>query len=347
MKKFAFKLSAVLMSASLWVVPGVALASGSPAAALYLSPSSSSAAQGSMLSVELRVNIVNDTSHSIRARVTYPDDKIELTSVSPSAPFFEAEKSYGSGVINITYGSLSAVTGDLSFASISFKVKVSSGEAKVVIDPVIEASQHSYVAGDANGTGGNILNSVTNGTYTLTRQSGPILQPTTNPSQSAGGLTKLNQGQSTSAIAGQDSSTASPKINAPGQSSTAAGQEPGLAEPDGMGRLMEKDVLLSLILVLLAVVIISRLINKRYKKGKWIIPGVRKYRQRKRRETVADIAARVDQPHPDVAHETVAEIAARLSNPKTNAKKETVAELAARLHQKAKRKTPRHKRKNR
>lgn len=311
-----------------------------PSATFYLSPSTSSVVSGASLSIELHLKVINDSTHSARARLTYSADKMELASVTPASPFFVADKKYEIGVINIAYGSFSGVSGDRLFATIDFKISTASGDVNVIIDPIIDADSHSYVAGDTSGTGANILKSVSGGTYSITKagsssQAGPV---SSQPNQKQ---TKqpANTAQDETKPTDLNSDTGSLDTNSTKtvESGARLASENGAPAP---ATVIDKAVIILALPALVLAAFAARAINRRYGKGRWFIPRIRRRRMAvSRHETVADIAARIDRAHFDAANETVAEIAARVNRKHSDTKNETVAELAARLRRKTKRKS--------
>lgn len=296
-----------------------------PSATFYVSPSTSSVSSGTTLSIDLRINVTNDSTHSARARITYSPDKMELANATPTPPFFEAEETSGSGVVSLAYGSLSGVSGDRSFATITFKIIADSGNASVIIDPVIDANYHSYVAGDSSSTGANILNSIKNGLYTITRtndssQTSPTVseQLSQNQSTQSGAETQDKTSQSNTST---NKTTSDNKYTGVGTNLTGGSSTSGTNNPKDS----TAKVLVVLAFVLL--VLISQLITRRRKirKTKSIHPVTR-------RETVADIAARIKSK--DHSKQTVAEVAARLKLDKKHHPHQTITELAPKLSHK-------------
>ena len=313
-----------------------------PSATFYLSPSMSSVVSGAGLSIELRLKVVNDSTHSARARLTYPADKMELANVTPASPFFEADKKYESGVINVAYGSISGVSGDQLFTTLNFKVNASSGEASIVIDPIIDANYRSYVAGDAGGTGANILKSVSNGTYSITKtgSSSPAGSVSSQPNQKQ---TKqpANVAQDETKPTSLDSNIGAPDTNSLKTVESGAGlvNKNGAPAP---ATVIDKAVIILALPALVLAAFAARAINRRYR-GRGFIARIRRRQMASsRHETIANIAVRVNLARPDTVSETVAEIAARVNRSRLDTKNETVAELAARLRVKAKSKRPGH-----
>lgn len=109
------------------------------ASTLYLSPASGNIAKNGTLSVQVRLNTAGESINAVSSYLSYPSDKIEVTSISFTSSSFgiEAEKSYGGGSIRVTRGNITGVSGNVNIATIGFKGK-SEGTALV-----------SFIAGSA------------------------------------------------------------------------------------------------------------------------------------------------------------------------------------------------------
>ena len=107
------------------------LASSSFASTFYLSPSSSNIPQNSTISVKVGINTASESINAFSAILSYPQDKLEVTSISYGSSFaIAAEGSYGGGSIRISRGSITGASGNLTLATIGFKGK-SQGAATV------------------------------------------------------------------------------------------------------------------------------------------------------------------------------------------------------------------------
>lgn len=98
----------------------------SPASAstLNLSPGSGEIGLGQVFSVGVRLNTQGEAVNAVSAFLSYDKDKLEVAWVSVGSAFaIEAEKSYGGGVVKISRGSVSGVTGNVNVATIGFKGK--------------------------------------------------------------------------------------------------------------------------------------------------------------------------------------------------------------------------------
>lgn len=128
------------------------------AASLYLSPASSSVAQGSSFSVSVRVNTGGDGVNAVQANLSYPVDKLDFLGISTYGTAFEiqAENTGGGGSIRIGRGHVGSVTGDQLVATITFKAKPSSGSATVGFtsgSAVVRTSDNkNIISGKSGGT---------------------------------------------------------------------------------------------------------------------------------------------------------------------------------------------------
>lgn len=307
-----------------------AVTSGGPSAVLYAAPSGYSLVSGSNFSAELRLKVAGDSMHSARVRVTYSSDKMELISANPGPLFFVADRSNESGGVGLTYGSLSAVTGDVLYATLNFKITGSSGSANITIDPAIDPNNHSYVAGDSTGTGANILSGTANGNYTIN-----AADSSSTPS-SAATSTPQSTGQSSSPTGTADSKAstdkptdtqAATKTPAIRVSSSGTPLQKSTALTQNTAKARHIALYLGAVLLGMALPIAFRVRKKR--KHRSFIPVERK-------ETVAQIESRIK--NKDRSKDTVAEMEARLKG--KDHSKETVAELEARIKLKNNQKQP-------
>lgn len=137
------------------------------AASLYLSPSSKTVAQGSSFSVAVRVNTGGSKVNAVQVNLKYPTDKLDILSVSTSGSAFEisAENSKGGGSIKIGRGTLTAKSGNLLIATLTFRAKTSSGSATV------SSTSGTAVVRSSDNT--NILSGGPSGTYSFTKPPPP------------------------------------------------------------------------------------------------------------------------------------------------------------------------------
>ena len=145
----------LIISAFLIYLPAQTLSAGS----IYLSPASATIAKDAYFSVSVRVNASG--VDSVQANLSYPADKLDFTGLSYGGTAFEiqAEGSGGGGSIRIARGSISAKSGDVLVATISFRAKVDNGSATV-----------SFTSGTEGVKGGAVVASAgSGGTYSFTK----------------------------------------------------------------------------------------------------------------------------------------------------------------------------------
>lgn len=140
--------------------------------ALSLSPSSSTITSGQDFSVQVRVNTNGQTINGVDAELSYPVNLIEVLSINDTNSNFEikAEKTASNGVITLAYGTNTPKSGNLLVATINMRAR-GSGVAN------INFSSSSVVTSDVSN--GDVLNSRTNGSYTIVAPTNtPTLTPT-------------------------------------------------------------------------------------------------------------------------------------------------------------------------
>jgi hypothetical protein len=94
------------------------------ASTLTLSPGSGSIGVGSTLAVTVRLGTGGEGVNGVSAYLAYPTDKLDVSYVRGSGTFnIEAENSFGGGGIRISRGSINAVSGNVSVATIGFRGK--------------------------------------------------------------------------------------------------------------------------------------------------------------------------------------------------------------------------------
>ena len=99
---------------------------------MYLSPAGGSYTSGQTFSVNVRVNAQSDIN-VIQANLSYPADKLEVSSISYAGSAFDiqAESTFGGGSIRIGRGVISTFSGDRLVATVIFSVRSNSGTATV------------------------------------------------------------------------------------------------------------------------------------------------------------------------------------------------------------------------
>ncbi len=127
-------------------------------ASLYLSPGSTSVNGGSTFSVSVRASTGGTKVNAVQANLTYPADKLDFLGIGTGGTSFEitAEGSGGSGSVKIGRGTISAKSGDLLVATVSFRAKPSSGSATVGFaggsTVVSSSTNQSIYSGGSGGT---------------------------------------------------------------------------------------------------------------------------------------------------------------------------------------------------
>ena len=99
------------------------------AANFYLSPTALTVNQNQQFSVDVIVNTGGDSVNAAQANLSYEANKLEVIAISSTNSAFEieAENSASAGSINIGRGTLTAKSGDLLIATITFKALLGSG----------------------------------------------------------------------------------------------------------------------------------------------------------------------------------------------------------------------------
>jgi hypothetical protein len=104
-------------------------------ASVSLSPSASSVAKGSTVSVGVYENSGSEPVNAVKVIATYPADKFSYVSITNSNAFSVAAfSSGGSGTVNIQRGALSPVTGRQLVATFRLKALVDSGTGSLGVD---------------------------------------------------------------------------------------------------------------------------------------------------------------------------------------------------------------------
>jgi chitodextrinase len=136
---------------------------------LYLTPSTAIVANGATFTVDIRENSGTDAVNAVQANLVYPTTQVDFVSIDSSTSAFstEAEATGGAGVVKIARGTITAVTGDQLVSRVTFRSKMTSGQAAISFGPgsaLVRASDNS-----------DILVTKTGGTY------GPDTTPPTAP----------------------------------------------------------------------------------------------------------------------------------------------------------------------
>lgn len=178
-QKTKFNLPILLIVVGILAVIGIYLVIKSFAASGTLSamPATSSPSLGSTFAVTIRANSGTDLVNAVQADLTYPTSQLEFVSIdaSTSAYGVQAVSTGGNGVVNITRGTTTPISGDNIVAVVNFKA-IGLGAATVAF------SNSSALLKSSDNT--NILVSKASGTYTVVDSTAPSV-PTglTSPSK--------------------------------------------------------------------------------------------------------------------------------------------------------------------
>jgi hypothetical protein len=145
---------------------------------LYLQPANLTVAQGTSFNTAIRLDTGGASVNAVQANLSYPADKLEYVAVSYAGSSFpqKAEESISTGSIRLArfVDPGGSASGDLLFATVTFKARVSSGSAAVIF------ADGSAVT-SSSGDGSNILSSTSPGTYHFTPPAAPPPPPTQPP----------------------------------------------------------------------------------------------------------------------------------------------------------------------
>ncbi len=146
------------------------------AATLYFSPSSGSYAIGSTLSVNIYVSSANQAMNAASGVISFPQDKLEIISLSKSGSIFTLwvqEPSFSNTVGTINFEGIVLNPG---FTGATGKIITTNFKVKAVGTATLSFSSGSVLANDGKGT--NILASMGLGSYQLTsKEIAPLLPP--------------------------------------------------------------------------------------------------------------------------------------------------------------------------
>lgn len=95
------------------------------ASTMYLSPGTATIPQANISTIQVRLNTKGEAVNAVSAFLSYPSDKLEVAWINYNSSVFgiQAENTYGGGVIKISRGNISSLTGDMNVATIGFKGK--------------------------------------------------------------------------------------------------------------------------------------------------------------------------------------------------------------------------------
>lgn len=134
MKKISFLLIISIITA--FLLAGMPLGARAAEATLFLTPSSGAIKMGESLSVTIMVNTQGENVNAVAAYLTYPEDKLDVTSIvtTDSALTFIAEKRAINGRIEVSGGlPTPGFSGTKKIAVITLRAKASSGLAELAV----------------------------------------------------------------------------------------------------------------------------------------------------------------------------------------------------------------------
>jgi hypothetical protein len=141
---------------------------------LSLSPSSGSYQVGNDVTVTLNENSGTDSAIGVDAFIDYPSNELQFVSATTVAPFSVAPPdTASSGVLEITRGAYSGVTGAQTVSVVTFKV-LAAGTANVTI------SNSSSSLSPSVGSN-NLLTTSSGGSFSLSAPSTTVPSPTPTP----------------------------------------------------------------------------------------------------------------------------------------------------------------------
>src|SRR4051812_22124292 len=152
------KITKGLKALSLITASAIPLLSSVPvlaASATVSLVSAGSVSKGSFITVSIKENSGAEPVNAASATLKYPTDKLSYVSISSSSAFsVAAASSGGGGSVRVDRGSLSAVTGSQTVASVTFKALSDSGTASVTISTasVVSANSNSDIVSGTSGT---------------------------------------------------------------------------------------------------------------------------------------------------------------------------------------------------
>lgn len=319
------KLGSILTGLLLLLTPASIQASDYlPSVTMYLSPSSQTVTTGSILTLLLKEDSGAEPINVVATNIIFPQDTLQFLSIEPSDKLSFSYDQSKDGVINIVQGTNNPVAGNQLIATIKFKVIAKSGSFNVVVDPIIDRnttdSGHSSIT--SSNSHHNILDSVSSGSYSFIPQSDNGLQPGTNPSQPSITLNTLNPNPAKSSpLTSASDKNKQPTISADASAPTTKNAK--IVAPDTAAvdiKLTPKSIgLKDKIIMLLSppILVVGALagyIMDRRSKDKKAKKKVSEHHGVSKKETVAEIAARIKRRNR--SEETVAELAARIRHKK-------------------------------
>jgi hypothetical protein len=143
---------------------------------IYVNPGSDTLTAGSTVSISVRENSGTEAVNSVQFSLNYDSNKLQYSSIVDGSAFpVIAATNATTG--NIKVGRANAdntVTGDQAIVTINFKVIGTSGTAALTLD-----KQYSLLVRSSDNQ--DMLQSIGNGSYTITGSTTPSPQPTPSP----------------------------------------------------------------------------------------------------------------------------------------------------------------------
>ena len=321
--KLTGKFSPILIGLLLLLTPAFSWAS-EPSASLYLSPSSTNVVSGGTLGISLKEDSGSEPINTVATKIYYPSDKLAFINHDPTGNFSGvALDSSIAGILNISAYKFGdpRLSGAQQVTAINFKAITSSGTAGINLEANFDESvvEH-YSSVTSSNSNKNILKKVSAGAYTITQQ--PSGSTSTAPSSQVIAPSQLSQNpvkssplasgsdKNKQATVGADTNaftTKNAKIVAP---NTAASNTELSAKSSS---LKDKIIMLLSLPTLVVGALAVRTANRKYKDKK-AKKKVYEHHGASKKETVAEIAARIKRKNR--SEETVAELAARIRRKK-------------------------------
>ncbi|MEA2113539.1 MAG: cohesin domain-containing protein, partial [Patescibacteria group bacterium] len=161
----------------------IALPAAVQAASLYFSPSSGSYIVGSMFSVNVYVSSADQAMNAASGVISFPQDKLEITSFSKSGSIFTLwvqEPSFSNALGTVNFEGIVLNPG---FTGSSGKIISANFKVKAAGSATLNFSSGSVFANDGQGT--NILASLGNASFSLGGAE-PSVPEATTPSEAVG-----------------------------------------------------------------------------------------------------------------------------------------------------------------
>ena len=112
-----------------------------PPATIYLTPSASTLALGSVISVDIRANVGDEEANAVKVSLTYPSKRLALvnTDVAAATWSITAKSNGGGGRASLDLGTTTPTTGDQLVGTVTFQA-IGTGTAKLSFDSSTNAT---------------------------------------------------------------------------------------------------------------------------------------------------------------------------------------------------------------